>query len=144
MYDNMSSFLCYNGALNSWILHFILLLLGPVPDTIFCFMTLFYLSTSQVVWMGLWLYGLGLFVWNKIFLIGLQMAQTNYHNIKIYPEGFQEVLLDKVYFTFLFLFGQWGLQLLAKSCGTWTLVRSSSKCQTLNFRISRFVFESRI
>lgn len=34
------------------------------------------------------------------------MAQTNYHNIKIYPEGFQEVLLDKVYFMFLFLFGQ--------------------------------------
>lgn len=27
-----------------------------------------------------------------------EMAQTNYHNIKIYPEGFQEVLLDKIGF----------------------------------------------
>lgn len=27
-----------------------------------------------------------------------EMAQTNYHNIKIYPDGFQEILLDKIGF----------------------------------------------
>ncbi|KAG5559309.1 hypothetical protein RHGRI_009001 [Rhododendron griersonianum] len=35
--------------------------------------------------------------WNSYYKNRLvsEMAQTNYHNIKIYPEGFQEVLLDK-------------------------------------------------
>ncbi|XP_058206715.1 probable RNA methyltransferase At5g51130 [Rhododendron vialii] len=38
--------------------------------------------------------------WNSYYKNRLvsEMAQTNYHNIKIYPEGFQEVLLDKIGF----------------------------------------------